>query len=177
LIALVNHSNRLGYHSIRLPHPLEFLVYLISLFYHYRLIVLIACFLVFAITRPTYSTTPSVWQQTVQSSIVVLFPVYYSTSTLDHTQCLATDYAVEYSWFISCLLLDLLLDHILLLPSACCGRVILVIHLLFLFSACSLRTVRNPNTVIAWLDLVTSDHISSICITPIWIDTLSTTTT
>ena len=95
----------------------------------------------------------------------------YSTNLLDHTQCLATECAVEYSCFISCLLLDLLLDHILLLASACCGRVILVILLLLLFSACSLRTVRNPKTVIAWLDLVTSDHISSVCITPIWIDT------
>jgi len=48
---------------------------------------------------------------------------------------------------------------------------ILVIQLKFLFSACSLRTVRNLKTVIAWLDLVTSDHISSVCITPDWIDT------
>jgi len=116
----------------------------------------------------TLITTPSVWQQTVQSSTGISFPVCYSTTILDHTQCLATDCAVEYSWFISCLLLDLLLDHILLLVSACCGRVILVILLLFLFSACSLRTIRNPKTVIAWLDLVTSDHISSVCITPIW---------
>jgi len=69
------------------------------------------------------------------------------------------------------MLLDLLLDHILLLASACCGRVTLVILLLFLFSTCLLRIVRNPKTVIAWLDLLTSDHISSVCITPIWIDT------
>jgi len=40
-----------------------------------------------------------------------------------------------------------------------------------------LGLVENPKIVIAWLDLVTSDHISSVCITPIWIDTLSTTTT
>jgi len=137
------------------------------LLYRYHLIVLIACFFVFAITLSTYSTTPSVWQQTVKSSTVVSFPVCHSTGILDHTQCLATVCAVEYICFISCLLLD----HILHLASACYGRVILVILLLFLFSACSLRTVRNPNTYIAWLDLVTSDHISSVCITPIWIDT------
>jgi len=39
------------------------------------------------------------------------------------------------------------------------------------FSACSLRTVRNLKHVIAWLDLVTSDHISYVCTTPDWIDT------
>jgi len=103
----------------------------------------------------------------VQSSIVVSFPVCYSTSILDHTEALATDCAVEYSCFIS----YLLLDHILLLASTSCGRVILVILLKILFSACLLMTVRNLKTVIAWLDLVTSDHISSACITPDWIDT------
>jgi len=107
----------------------------------------------------------------MQTSIVVSFPVYYSTNILDHTQCLATDCAVKYSCFISCLLLDLLLDHILLLASTSCGRLILVILLKFLFSTCSLRIVRNLKTVIAWLHLVTSDHILSVCITANWIDT------
>jgi len=42
----------------------------------------------------------------------------------------------------------------------------------FLFSACALRTARTPKPVIAWLDLVTYDHILIVSITPIWIDNL-----
>jgi len=39
-----------------------------------------------------------------------------------------------------------------------------------LFSASTLGLLENqPNS--AWLDLATSDHISSVCITPIWIGT------
>jgi len=39
-----------------------------------------------------------------------------------------------------------------------------------LFSASTLGLLENqPNS--GWLELATSDHISSVCITPIWIDT------
>jgi len=53
-----------------------------------------------------------------------------------------------------------------------CWSSVLIVLLEFLFSACSLRTARNSNPVIAWLDSVNSDCILIASITLIWIDNL-----
>jgi len=97
----------------------------------------------------------------------------FSTILLDHTLLLTVRMCDRVNWSISTFSLSVILLYSITGSLLAVDPTIKYIsHFcdFLLFSASTLGLLENqPNS--AWLDFTTSDYISSVCITPIWIDT------
>ena len=129
--------------------------------------------------RPHYSITPilrsfsSIWFLCLLICFIHLllnFGIFlFSTILLDHTSLLTVRLRDRVNWSISAFSLSVILLY------SITGSLLVIDHAIeyishfcdfLLFSASTLGLLENqPN--FAWLDLATSDHISSVCITPI----------